>query len=79
MILNLLIVASQPVDTLDVEQVARLYFFDQLFIPGPVEILAGLLIHVDIPLRDGHFPQGDQLPVLVLLTGADTDVAVCIY
>ena len=78
LILDFFIVASQPVDALDVEQIVRLQFSDQLFVLRPVEVLAGLLVHEDILLRDGHLPQGDQLAVLVLLPGTDPDVAVCI-
>ena len=76
---NLAVVASQPVDALDVEQIVRLEFSDQLFVLGTVKVLAGLLVHEDILLRDGHFPQSNQLPVLVLLPGADPDIAVCIF
>ena len=75
---NLAVVAAQPVDALDIEQVVRLQLFDQLLVLGPLKILAGLLVQKDILLRDGQLPHGDQLPVLVLVTGADPDIAVCI-
>ena len=78
LILDFFVVASQPVDALGEEQIVRLEFSDQLFILRPVEILARLFIHKNVLLRDGHFPQGDKLPILVLLTGAYPDVAVCI-
>ena len=78
LILDFFIVASQPVDALDVEQIVRLESSDQLFILRTVEILARLLVHKDVLLRDGHFPKGDQLAVLVLVPGADPDIAVCI-
>ena len=74
---NVPIVASQPVDALDIEKVVRLEFFDQLFVLRAVKVLAGLLVHENVFFRDGHLPQGDELPVLVLLAGADPDVAVC--
>ena len=62
----------------NVEQIVRLEFSDQLFILRTVEILARLLIHEDVLLRNGHFLQGNQLTILILFTGASPDVAVCI-
>ena len=73
---NFAIIPSQPVDALDVEQIARLEFFHQLLVLGPVEVLAGLLIHKDVLFGNSHFAQCDQLAILVLFPGADTDVAV---
>ena len=73
---NLAIIPSQPVDALDVEQIARLEFFHQLLVLGAVKVLAGLLVHKDVLLRNRHFTQCDQLAILVLFPGADPDVAV---
>ena len=56
---NLPVVAPQPVDTLDVEQIVRLQLFNQLLILGPFKILAGLLVQKDVFLRDGQLPHGD--------------------
>ena len=74
---NLAVVAPQPVDALDIEQIVRLQLFDQLLVLGPLEILAGLLVQEDVLFRDGQFPHGGQLPVLVLITGADANIAIC--
>ena len=73
---NLAIIPSQPVDALDVEQIARLEFFHQLLVLGSVEVLAGLLVHKDVLLRNRHFTQCNQLAVFILFPGADTDIAV---
>lgn len=43
---------------------------------GSVKILAGLFVHVNVFLRDGKFPQGNKLPVLVLVFAADADVSI---
>lgn len=51
LILHLLIIAPQSVDALNVEQVARLQFFHQLFVLGTVEILAGHLVHGDYTMN----------------------------
>ena len=53
-------------------------FSGQPLVLGPVKILTGLLVHINVPLRDGHFPQSDELPILILLTGAHPDITVCI-
>lgn len=73
----LLVIASQPVDAEDVQQVAGLQAPDELSILRPVEVLAGLLVDVDVPGRDQLFPQRDQLPLLVLVLAGNTRIAVC--
>jgi len=56
---NLAVVAPQPVDALDVEQIVRLQSSDQLLVLGPLKILARLLVQKDILLRDGQLPHGN--------------------
>lgn len=41
-----------------------------------IVLIAGLLIHEDVFLWDLQFSQCNQLPVLVLVTGADPDIAI---
>ena len=38
------VVASQPVDAFDAQQIARLQLLDQPPVLGPLEVLAGLLV-----------------------------------
>ncbi len=67
--LDLLIIPPQPVDAEDVQKVP---FLDGLYEPcvlGPVEILAGLFIHVDVGGGHALFVQCDHLAYLVLVCG----------
>lgn len=73
---NFRIVAPQPVDALDVEQIAFFQFPQQAFVLRAVKVLAGLPVRVDVFLRNRPLPQGDQLPVLPLVFAADADVSV---
>ena len=59
LVLHLLIIAPQPVDALNVEQVARLQLFHQLFVLRPVEILAGYLVHVNKAVLHALAVQGN--------------------
>ncbi len=73
---NLPIVAPQAVYALDIEQVVFFQSPHHLAVLGTLKVLAGLLVHEEVPLRDGQLPHGDELPVLVLLPCADADIAV---
>ena len=73
---NLPIVPAQTVDALDVEQIVFFQFPHQPLVLRTVEVLAGLLVHKDVFLRDLQFSQCNQLSVLVLVTGADPDIAI---
>lgn len=74
LILNLLVIASQPVDAQDVQQVARPQPLDQPLVLGTPEILPRLLIQKNMSLGRAALPQGDSLPGLVLVGAGDPDV-----
>ncbi len=54
LILNFLIVSSKPINTEDIEKITFLEFSDQTLIARPDKVLARLLIHKDIGLRNAH-------------------------
>lgn len=72
---DFLIVAAQPVDALDNQQVAPFQFFHHLLIGRAVEVFPGLFVHVDVLLWN-RLPQGDELACLVLLLGGYPYIAV---
>ena len=41
-----------------------------------VEILAGLLVHVNTLFTNPDFPQGNHLPILILFFGGNADVTI---
>ena len=73
---NLPVVAPQPVDALDTEQVIFSQPPQQPIVLGPVKVLAGLLVQIGILLRHPGLPEGDPLPVLVLIPAGHPDIAV---
>ena len=76
MLQNFCVVAPQTVDALDIEQIVFFQFPHQPLVLWAVEVLAGLLIHEDVFLRNLQFSQCNQLPVLVLVAGADTNITI---
>ena len=70
------VVASKTVDTLDIEQIVFFQFSHQPLVLRAVEVPAGLLIHEDVFLRNLQFSQCNQLPALVLVAGADTNITI---
>ena len=73
---DLPIVPAQPVNALDVQHVVPLQPPHQFPVLGPVKVLAGLVVPVQILLRDLQLPHGQPLPLLVLVPGADPDVPI---
>ena len=73
---NFRVVAAQTVNALDIEQIVFFHFPKQLLILRTVKIFAGLLVDEQVCLRNRHFPESDQLAILVLFSGAHPDVAV---
>ena len=76
MLQNFRVVAPQTVDALEIEQIVFFHFSQQLLILRAVKILAGLLVHVNILLRHAGFLQGNHLPILILFSGRNADVAI---
>ena len=70
------VIASQTVDALDIEQIVFFHFSQQLLILRTLEILAGLLVDINISLRYAHFPEGNDLAIFILLSGGNTDVPI---
>ena len=66
LLLDLLIVAAQPVNAEDAEQVAGAELFDQSAVLRTVEVLAGLSVEEDVFVGDALFMEGDFLSVVVL-------------
>ena len=79
LILHLFIIAPQPVDALDHEQIARLQFFDQLFVLRAIKIFAGYLVNINKTVLHAPLVQGDALPVLVLIPAGHPDIAINIH
>ena len=73
---DILIVPAETVDALDVEQVVFFHAPNEAAVLRAVKILAGLLVHKDVCLRDAHLAHGDHLAILVLFSGAHAHIAV---
>lgn len=76
LVLNLLIISAQPVNAQNKEHVPRLEPAEEPFVIGAVEILAGLLIHVEVFRGNVLFRHSDPLPFLVLVLAGHTDVTI---
>ena len=74
--MNHLIVASQTVYALDVEQIVLFQSPDQLLVLWPFKVLAGLLVDIDVLLRDRQPFHSDKLSVLVLVFRADPHISI---
>lgn len=74
---NLCVIPPETVYALDAEQVVSFHFAQQLFVLRPVEVLARLLVHVDVTVGYSRLMERDALPVIVLLPAADPYVSVC--
>ena len=74
--LDVFIIALQPVDAQNAEQIAGLQFFDHSLILRPVEVLAGLLVREDVLRVYARSVQRNSLPVLVLIRTGCADIAV---
>lgn len=73
---NFRVIAPQTINALDIEQIVFFHFPQQFFILRAVEILAGLLVHVNILFTNPDFPQGNHLTILILFFGRNADVSV---
>ena len=58
------------------KRIASLFCTVLILILRTVKILAGLLVDEQVCLRHRHFPERDELAILVLFSGAHPDVAV---
>ena len=76
LLLNICIVAPQPVNAQHIEQVARLQLFHHPLILRPLKILAGLLVHKNIFVRHALAVQRHQLPILVLIHAGHADITI---
>ena len=76
LILNLLIIASQPVNAQNKEHIPRLQPAEQPFVIGTVEVFAGLLVHVDVFCGNVLLGHGDPLPFLILILAGNSDISV---
>ena len=77
--MHLRIIAPQPVDALDHEQIARLQFFYQFSVLRAVKILAGDLVHIEKALVHTRAAQGDKLPILVLIPAGYPNIAIDVH
>ena len=73
---DLPVVPPEAVDAFHVEQVVFFHAPYERPVPGPIKVGAGLFVHVDARRRDAPRPEGDALPVFVLVPGAHPDVSV---
>ena len=73
---DLVVIAPQPVDTLDYQYVPRLKCLHQPLIQGPVKIFPRLLFHGDVFWSHAELPQGRHLAVLFLAACGYAGIAV---
>jgi hypothetical protein len=73
---NFGVVPAQAVDTLNIEKVVLFEFADKLFIFWPVEVFAALFIYIEVSFGNSIIIHGNQLPVLMLVLGADADITI---
>lgn len=73
---DFLIIAPKTVDALDVEQIVFLQFADQTPVGRTVEILARLLVYVNVRIRYACLSHCDALAVLALVCAAHPDVSI---
>ena len=64
---NLPIVAAQPVNTLNDQQIAGVQLFYETLVSGTVKVFSGLLVHVNVLFHDPKRRQRNHLTLLVLL------------
>ena len=76
LILHLLVIAPQPVDALDDEQIARSQLPHQLPVLRAVKILARAFVNVDAAILHASRVQRDQLPLLILILAGNADIAI---
>ena len=79
LLLDLFVIAPQPVYARDAELVAGAQFLHQLPILRPFEVLAGLLIKKDIVFRYTSLRHGNELPIFVLISAGYADVSVNLF
>ena len=70
------VVASQTVDALDIEQIVFFHFSQQRLILRTIKVLTRTFFRVNIFLRYTCLTQSEDLAILVLLFGRDTDIAI---
>ena len=73
---NFIVIAPKPVDALDHDGISGFELSQEPLIPRPLEVLAGLLIHVDVAGRYAILHHSDFLPVLVLIAGRYPDIRI---
>lgn len=69
------IITTEPVDTFNDKSVGRLEFFYQAFVSRTVEVFAALFVDENIFIVDTGLTDCDNLAVLVLLLGGNTNVS----
>ena len=74
--MDFLVVAPQPVNAQNKKHVPRLQPAEEPFVVGTVEILAGLLIHVEIFRGNVLLRHSDPLPFLILIFAGNSDISV---
>lgn len=72
---DFIVVPSQAVDAFDDDRVAGGQLFQELAVGRPLKVLSGLFVEEDVVISDAEVVKCDQLSRLVLLAGADPDVA----
>ena len=77
MLLDLPVVAAQPVDAEDIQQIPRPEPLEQPLIAGTVEIFPRLLIEIKVILRHALLEQRHALARLVLVQARHPDIPVC--
>ena len=70
------VVASEPVDAFDEQQIPFLQFFQQFEIRRAFKILARLFVHEDVLFFQSFLCHCDALPFFILVGAADTHISV---
>ena len=72
----LIIVPPEPVDTFDDNSIAGLQLSDETSVRRPVKILSGPFVGENTVVPYPELSHGDELPVLILFTRRNADIAV---
>ena len=76
LLLDLPVVAPQPVDAQHIEQVAGFQPLQHAPVGGPVKVLAGLFVDKEVFLIHASVPHGNPLSVLILVSAGHSDISV---
>lgn len=69
-------ISSAYAKSFDIEQIVSFYFSEEFLILWTIKVLVGLLVHKDVFMGNSLFMQSYELPILILLSGADPNITI---